>query len=55
MQEDKLQPMERIRLEALAQAIVASGAAAGRLQTADDIVKRAERFEDYIVGRKVPR
>ncbi len=55
MQEDKLREEERIRLEALAQAIVASGAAAGRVQTGRDILQRAKAFEDYIISGDVPR
>lgn len=49
MQEDKLLAEERIRLEALAQAVASSGAMAGRVQTASDILKRAKAYEDYIV------
>lgn len=53
--EDKLDAHERIRLEALAQAVVASGATAGRVQAAGDIVRRAAVFEDYIIAGTVPR
>lgn len=52
MIEDKLKDVERLRLEALAQAIVASGAAAGRVQAAGDILRRAKAFEDYIITGK---
>lgn len=52
--EDKLLPPERLRLEALAQAIVSSGAAAGRVQTAADILYRAETFEQFIITGRVP-
>lgn len=52
--QDKLREPERIRLEALAQAIVSSGAAAGRVQTAADILYRAEVFENFIVTGAVP-
>lgn len=55
MQEDRLQAPERIRLEALAQAVVSSGAAAGRVQTSVDIVRRAKAFEEFIVSGQVPR
>lgn len=48
MIEDKLNVVERIRLEALAQAVVSSGAAAGRVQTTEDILKRANRFADFV-------
>lgn len=54
MQEDKLSPHERIRLEALAQAVVMSSAG-GRLPSAGDVVRRAEVFEDYIIRGTVPR
>lgn len=54
MQEDKLSAMQRIRLEALAQAIVASGAAAGRVRAAGDIVRRAKTFEVYIIAGELP-
>jgi hypothetical protein len=54
MQEDKLRAEERLRLEALAQAIIASGANAGRVQTADDILQRAEKFEKFIVSGELP-
>ncbi len=56
MQEDKLREAERIRLEALAQAVIASGAAAGRVQVAGDIIRRAKAFEDFIItGKIAPR
>jgi hypothetical protein len=55
MYEDKLKAAERLRLEALAQAIAASGAPIGRMQTSSDIVRRAKIFEDYIVTGNVPR
>ena len=55
MQEDKLSGHERIRLEALAQAVIASGGAVGRPAAAGDIVRRAKVFEDYIAGGEVPR
>lgn len=55
MTEDKLKDVERLRLEALAQAIVASGAAAGRVQATGDILLRAKAFEDYIITGEVPR
>lgn len=55
MQEDKLRAPERIRLEALAQSIVASGAAAGRVQVSGDIIRRAAAFEDYIITGNVPQ
>lgn len=50
MHEDKLTHDERLRLECLAQAVVASGAAAGRSQTAEDIVARARKFETFVRG-----
>lgn len=53
--EDKLLPTERLRLEALAQAVVASGAAAGRAQATGDILRRAAAFEGYIITGNVPR
>jgi len=53
--EDKLRPAERLRLEALAQAIVASGAAAGRVSASGDILRRAKAFEEYIVSGEVSR
>jgi len=52
--EDKLLAPERVRLEALAQAIVASGAAAGRVQATGDILRRAKAFEDFIVSGNAP-
>lgn len=52
MIEDKLNPSERIRLEALAQAVASSGAAAGRIQAADDVVRRASIFADFIITGK---
>jgi hypothetical protein len=55
MQEDKLHAAERIRLEALAQAVASSGAMAGRVQTASDILKRAAAYENYIITGKLPR
>jgi len=56
MQEDKLLHAERLRLEALAQAIVSSGAAAGRVQTTTDILHRAAAFEGYIIsGALLPK
>lgn len=54
MQEDKLSAMERIRLEALAQAVAVTISRGGL--SVEDIVKRADAFEDYIVsGRQQPR
>ena len=55
MQEDKLNPSERIRLEALAQAVISSGGATGRVSVAGDIVRRAKAFETYIITGEVPR
>jgi hypothetical protein len=55
MLEDKLRAEERIRLEALAQAIIASGAVAGRAQASGDTLRRAKAFEDYIITGNVPR
>jgi hypothetical protein len=52
--EDKLRAPERIRLEALAQAVIVS-AAFGGVQAWDIIVRRAAAFEDYIVTGNVPR
>jgi hypothetical protein len=52
--EDKLSPIERIRLESLAQAVVSSGAAAGRIQATKDILLRAKAYEAFIVGGVVP-
>lgn len=54
MQKDKLHAPERLRLEALAQAIVASGAAAGRVQATRDILSRAKAFEDWLITGKLP-
>jgi len=51
--EDKLRASERIRLEALAQAITASGAPMGRQQAAGDILKRAAAFEKFIITGEV--
>lgn len=45
MIEDKLSREERIRLEALNQAVNV-----GRLNSDEQIVERAERFERYIRG-----
>jgi hypothetical protein len=53
--EDKLHHDERLRLEALAQAVVASGAAAGRVQATGDIVRRAADFADFIATGQRPR
>lgn len=55
MLEDKLQAAERIRLEALSQAVLSSGAAAERVVAGGDILRRAKMFEDYIITGDVPR
>lgn len=50
MTEDKLTPEQRLRLEALAQAIVSMGAAAGRPVATADVTARATAFEGFIRG-----
>jgi hypothetical protein len=50
MPEDKLSGDQRLRLEALAQAIVSMGCAAGRPVATADVTARAAAFEGFIRG-----
>lgn len=46
--DDVLEHDERLRLEALAQAIISSGCAAGRPVQTSEVIVRAARFEEFI-------
>jgi len=56
MIEDKLEPMQRVRLEALAQANAKAAAQGNSLRantkaaTAEDIIDDAQKFEQYILN-----
>jgi hypothetical protein len=50
MMEDKLTDNERLRLEALKQAVATS---VGCLETNDEILSRAKRYHKYIQSGKV--
>lgn len=54
-QEDKLRPAERVRLEALTQAVQSSGGPVGITTVGSDIIRRAKAFEDYIITGEAPR
>ena len=50
MHEDKLTAEQRLRLEALAQAIVSMGAPAGRPVQTADVLARATAFAGFVRG-----
>lgn len=52
---EDLRPSERVRIEALTQAVQSSGGPVGITTVGSDIIRRAKAFEDYIITGEAPR